>query len=810
MLREVLGIAIRITLVLAGMFLGLFIAEKTIDYYYTDLTLRGEEEGELYQYDASLGWKNSPNSVTRRKPPDSLLSRVRYAHNSKGLREDEEYPYQKPAHTYRILALGDSFAYGFGVEQAETTVEVLERLLKEQGDFEVINMGVAGYGLGQEMLYYEMEGYKYQPDLVILFFFENDISDSMGGCAWSTYPKPDFEIVEGELIGTPPPGECADDPDALEGTDRPVSFRRRLIRLFPRTYDLVKQGMALVTGDPEIKKTKGPCFYEPQWKQSDTMKKRWALASALLERLKRDVEKDGAQLLVVNTQNVSQIHCFSNSLTEFMNEICTRANIGYLDLLAGFPAQRSPYYFRHDGHLAAAGHDLAAHLIYDQLLRANFNTRPLFTKVDNADASEGPLALLDYAYGVVSSNFPPSRALPGEKVWTASHWRKTKPVQQDCKVSIQMVDDKRHVIQQVDLTLLNGKKQGTSQWSEDEVAMGYRLLSVPPTTPPGEYWLRLNIYLPQTLETLPLVGEASEVELGPLRVEPGPYHPAVEELTIKHPLSQDWLDAIRLVGYDLPLSEKLKVGAQGTLSLYWQVRRKVDRDLGVALFLRDESGEALVGPTVRLAGDAYPTTRWSKGEILKGYCDFTLDADVKPGPHQLVLRLMDMTTGEVLNQAGTEIGSVQVEDRPRNFTLPSVQRPMRVNLGNKVELVGYDLDANKVAAGDTLHLKLYWRALAEMETSYKVFTHLIGEDDQIWGQKDDFPGQGTLPTSGWMEGEVIADEYLLEVEPAAPSGQYRLKAGMYDPLSGERLPVIDEKGQIQGDRVLLDTVHVIQ
>ncbi len=806
MLRKIFNIAIQVTLALGGMVLGLFIAEKTIDYYYADLTLRGKEKGDtLCEYDASLGWKNKANYARWRKPPDALLDRVRYAHNSKGLRDDE-YPYQKPANTYRILVLGDSFTYGFGVEQTETMAEVLERLLKEQGDFEVVNMGVAGYGVGQEMLYYEMEGYKYQPDLVILFFFENDISDSMGGCAWSIYPKPDFALVDGQLVTMPPPEKCTDNPDAPEREDRRFNLRRWVTQLFPHTYDLAEQGMALIAGNPEIRETKGPCPTPSSLKQSSKMKERWALAAALIERLKEDVEKDGAQLLVVTIQNLSQVRCFSNPMTEFMNEICTRANIGYLDLLAGFPPQRSPYYFRRDGHLTAVGHDLAAHLIYDQLVGANLNTRPIFAKVDNTGASEGPLVLLDHAHGVVSSNFPPARVLPGELVWTASHWRKKKPVQEDCKVSIQMVDDKGHVVQQVDLTLVNDEGQGTSQWSEDETAMGYRLLSVPPTTPPGEYRLRLNVYLPRTLEPLPLIGEASEVELGSIRVEPGAYHPAVEELTIEHPLEQDFLGTIRLVGYDLPISKGLKVGDQETLSLYWQARRKTNRDLGAALFLRDENGEEMVGETVRLAGNAYPTTRWSQGEILKGYHDFTLHADAKPGTHQLVLRLMDMTSGEAIKQAEMDIGSVQVEDRPRNFTWPSVQNPTRVNLGNKVELGGYDLETNKAAAGDTLRLKLYWRTLAEMETSYKVFVHLLGEDNQIWGQRDSFPGQGTLPTSGWMEGEVIADEYLLEVDPEAPPGQYRLKVGMYDPLSGERLPVIDEQGQIQGDRVRLDTI----
>jgi hypothetical protein len=95
-----------------------------------------------------------------------------------------------------------------------------------------------------------------------------------------------------------------------------------------------------------------------------------------------------------------------------------------------------------------------------------------------------------------------------------------------------------------------------------------------------------------------------------------------------------------------------------------------------------------------------------------------------------------------------------------------------------------------------------------METSYKVFTHLLGDNDRIWAQKDDFPGQGTLPTTGWAEGEVIVDEYEIIVDPGAAAGDCQLEIGMYDPSNGARLPIVDEKGEFQGDRILLEKIVV--
>ena len=75
--------------------------------------------------------------------------------NGQGLREDRDYG-PKPAHAQRILAIGDSFTMGVGVESSETFSKVLERLLRstELGtSVEVINAGVPGYNNRQEVTF---------------------------------------------------------------------------------------------------------------------------------------------------------------------------------------------------------------------------------------------------------------------------------------------------------------------------------------------------------------------------------------------------------------------------------------------------------------------------------------------------------------------------------------------------------------------------------------------------------------------------------------------------------------------------------
>jgi len=142
------------------------------------------------------------------------------------------------------------------------------------------------------------------------------------------------------------------------------------------------------------------------------------------------------------------------------------------------------------------------------------------------------------------------------------------------------------------------------------------------------------------------------------------------------------------------------------------------------------------------------------------------------------------------------------------FTPPTVQHPLGPNFGDQVRCLGYDLDATSVRAGDSLHLTLYWQALAEMDESYTVFTHLLDKDNRIWGQRDNTPKGGTLPTSCWVKGEIIADEYDIPIQPDAPPGQYVIEIGMYQLDTGQRLPIIGLEGQVIDDRVLLEEITV--
>lgn len=105
--------------------------------------------------------------------------------NSQGTR-GPEFQIQKPENTFRILLLGDSMTFGWGVEDNETYASLLAENLNTWArksnistNFEVINAGFTdGKSLDSYYVYLKEKGLNFNPDLVIMDFFPyNDVSD---------------------------------------------------------------------------------------------------------------------------------------------------------------------------------------------------------------------------------------------------------------------------------------------------------------------------------------------------------------------------------------------------------------------------------------------------------------------------------------------------------------------------------------------------------------------------------------------------------------------------------------------------------
>ena len=97
--------------------------------------------------------------------------------NSCGMR-GPDYTIAKPENTFRIAVIGDSFTFGWGVEESQTFVAQMEQTLNRHSKgaprYEVMNFGVPGYSTFQEVARFEELALDFSPDAVVVFFVEND------------------------------------------------------------------------------------------------------------------------------------------------------------------------------------------------------------------------------------------------------------------------------------------------------------------------------------------------------------------------------------------------------------------------------------------------------------------------------------------------------------------------------------------------------------------------------------------------------------------------------------------------------------
>jgi hypothetical protein len=123
-----------------------------------------------------------------------------------------------------------------------------------------------------------------------------------------------------------------------------------------------------------------------------------------------------------------------------------------------------------------------------------------------------------------------------------------------------------------------------------------------------------------------------------------------------------------------------------------------------------------------------------------------------------------------------------------------VPHPLKTDLGDSIELLGYAVEPSQPHPGDSVVVDLYWRARAPIQMAYTVFAQIVGpfnpaSNNPVWGQQDNPPVSGAFPTTDWPVDMIVRDRHTLRLDPAAPPADYSIIVGLYNPLTGERLPV---------------------
>lgn len=329
------------------------------------------------EYDPLLGWRKIPNITGEHHTSEyRVLEQI----NAMGIR-GPEYPLKKDSGEYRILVLGDSFAEGYTVSFKDLFSEVLKDSLRRKcpnSDFEVINTGTGGYSTDQELLYFENEGVRFQPDFTILLFCTNDPWFNAQPSYWRGF-KPQFVIED----------------DSLRLTNVPVP-KMSSRSFFVKTKSWLLQNSLIVKRLKNLKDNlryaAGEQAVPDEWKiyKTDTspeMARAWQVTAALLHRLDRQAEAAGSGLLIFYIPE--KIEVYPEEWEKFLSAysldkqffdpdkprrqlaaVCDSLDISLLDPTPVFVEMAKAdtsarFYYEKDWHWNVAGNELAGVLLSD-------------------------------------------------------------------------------------------------------------------------------------------------------------------------------------------------------------------------------------------------------------------------------------------------------------------------------------------------------------------------------------------------------------------------------------------------------------
>jgi 4-amino-4-deoxy-L-arabinose transferase-like glycosyltransferase len=331
---------------------------------------------------------------------------------------------------------------------------------------------------------------------------------------------------------------------------------------------------------------------------------------------------------------------------------------------------------------------------------------------------------------------------------------------------------------------------GTESWRAGETLLQRMPVQIPPATPPGDYTLNIA-WIERSTDSYVSYQDSSGAQgavwaqIGTLTVTRPATFPDPATLPIDIPRESLAAQGVHLLGWNM-LPETLRPGESLPLTLYWQASDSERPDFIFTALLRGENSD-----TVLWHGDpispSYPASRWANGEVLGHKIPLVVPREQSAGSYQLMLQFSD---------SEIEIATINIEGVPRIFEPPSAASSLDLNFGDQIQL--YSAEVEQLS--ETIRVQIVWQSLQTMTQDYKVFVHLVDANGTILAQTDAMPQANNYPTSLWLPNEYVIDDYELPAVSAAVT----LRIGLYDPITGTRLPILNEFNETADNYFNLD------
>ncbi len=355
LLRVLLGSGIRnFLLLVASLIISLGVAELALRLWNPPLAQ--PRLVQIHRPSPTYDWELIPDSAG----VGGLGETIRI--NAHGMR-DRELSREKPAGGWRVAVLGDSFTFGMSVDLEDTYGKRLENLLRSRvTTTEVLNFGVIGYGLWQFRIQLEQQVMPWEPDVVVLGLFLDDIVQSIP------------PSQQGK------PGWTGHNPFARNARKQASAFYlvntlRNLEKLLETRYRY-RRGHGYLEGidkrKQELARERSQHAYSKA--QYGTLPGAYYLRfSEGLEAMGDWAAAQGIALLVAYIPDASQLgEPQRQHINRFLARETRRLGIPFVDVtprIEAYPDARELYLFPLDAHTSPRGHEMIAQALFELLSR---------------------------------------------------------------------------------------------------------------------------------------------------------------------------------------------------------------------------------------------------------------------------------------------------------------------------------------------------------------------------------------------------------------------------------------------------------
>jgi len=385
-------------------------------------------------------------------------------------------------------------------------------------------------------------------------------------------------------------------------------------------------------------------------------------------------------------------------------------------------------------------------------------------------------------------------------------WQALPPIPEEYSVSVQLIGE-------------NGRRGAQSdsfhpaglplpRWQAGEYGFDKHRLTPSPAMPPGEYELVVFVYNLATGQRLDMLNEAgqpigNEFSLGYIALSSPTQFPEPSDLAINQRetegggVSPFLAENVQLLGYDAPL-DTVEVGQVVPLTLYWYTPETPLFDYETDIWVGCENEVIATSMNAVQAGSqaSTPNADWQPGQLQRAEFDVLL-RPVDEAGNPLMPGFCTLYLGLSANEERTSVAleTFTISAPERIYVLPEPAAPINVaSFGDAIFLVGSAFEQTNFAPGETIPLTLYWRPEVLIDIDYKVFVQLLDENGRLVAQQDQIPANGARPTTGWVPGEFVQDDYTLVLPSDVAPGNYQLITGFYDAETGKRLQLADGSG----------------